>query len=329
MTRLAIRALVSSAVLLSVACFAQTAPTIASSTYPSHPIRMIVPFAPGGPTDAIARIVAQKMSERLGRQIYVENHGGAAGNVGTEMAAKAPADGYTILIAGSNFIINPSLYAKLPYDPLKDFRPVTLLCTSPNVLAVHPSVPARTVKELIALVKESPGKYSYASAGTGTTPHISGEMLRLSAGLDLVHVPFGGGGPAITSTLGGHTQIIINALPPMISPVREGGLRALAVLSGKRARALPDVPTMAEAGMPGLESDAPAGVLVRAGTPDQVVDLLHRELVAIIALPDVRGRLAALGFEPVANKPEEFAAWMRAEITSWSRVIRGANIHVE
>jgi tripartite-type tricarboxylate transporter receptor subunit TctC len=330
MMKIATRLLILlAAALAGPDCGAQTPPKGPMSAYPSRPIRIIVPFGPAGPTDVIARIIAQKMTERMGQQVYVENHGGAAGNIGMGMAAKAEADGYTILIAGSNFIINPSLFEKIPYDPFKSFAPVTLICTSPNVLAVHPSIPAKTVQELIALIKANPGKYSYASAGVGTTPHLSGELLKLSLGLDLVHVPFGGGGPAITSTVGGHTNIIINAIPPLLPHLRDGTLRALAVMSSKRVAALPDVPTMAEAGIAGQESDAPAAVLVPAGTPVEIVDRLNREIVAIVSLPDIHERLTTLGFVPVGNSPGEFSAWIKTEIARWDGVVRKAGIKLQ
>jgi tripartite-type tricarboxylate transporter receptor subunit TctC len=263
------------------------------------------------------------------QQFYVENHVGAGGNIGMGNAAHAAADGYTMVFVSTSYIVNPSLYAKLPYDPFKDFAPVTLAAISPNVLTVHPSVPAKTVKELIAEIKANPSKYSFASAGLGTTPHLSGELFKLSQGLDLVHVPFNGSAPAIQSTLAGHTPIAFTVITPVVPQVKEGKLRALAVTTPKRSPALPDVPTMAEAGLHDQEADTMQGILVPAGTPKALIDLLHSEIVKVIALSDVKERMAVLGFEPVANTPEEFAARIKAEIPKWGKVIRDANIKAE
>jgi tripartite-type tricarboxylate transporter receptor subunit TctC len=297
--------------------------------YPTRSVRMIVPFAAAGPTDVIGRIIAQKLSEDLGQQFYVENVPGGGGNTGTAQAAKSPADGYTILVVSTGFIINPSLYAKIPYDPLKDFAPVTLIAASPNVLTVAPSVPAKSVQELIALINANPGKYSFAQPGTGSTPHLSGELFKLSFGLDLVMVPFTGAGPAITSTIGGHTPIAFTALPPALASIQEGKLRGLAVLSAKRVAGLPDVPTMAEAGVPDQEADTLTGIVVPVGTPPEIVDLLHREIVKIVALPDVQEKLAALGFIAIADTPAEFAARLKSEFAKWAKVIKDAGIKVD
>jgi tripartite-type tricarboxylate transporter receptor subunit TctC len=299
-----------------------------AQAYPSRAVRIIVPVGPGGQNDTVVRLVAQKLSESLGQSYYVENQGGGSGNIGMGAAARAPADGYTVLAAGGNFVINPSLYAKIPYDPVADFTPVTLLCSSPHVLAVHPSVPAVSVKELVALAQAGPGTLSYASAGRGTPAHLAGELFRLAFDLDLTHVPFSGGGAAITSTIGGHTSMAVSAVPTAVPYVRAGNVRALAVMSAKRTPALPDVPTMAEAGRP-LEADIVTGLLVRAGTPKEIVDLLHRAVVRIMAAPDVRDRLVTLGFEPVASSPDEFAVWIRNEIAKWAKVIHDANIAVQ
>jgi tripartite-type tricarboxylate transporter receptor subunit TctC len=290
---------------------------------------VIVPFAPGGPTDTSARVIAQKLSERLGQQFYVENVGGAGGNIGMGQAAKAAHDGYTVLVAAPSYVVNPSLFDKVPYDPHKDFDAVTVAVTAPTVLTVHPSLPARTVEELIALIKANPGKFSYASPGTGTPPHLLGELFRLSLGLDLVHVPFNSGGLAIGATVAGHTPISFGALPPAVPQVKDGKVRALAVTSRMRSPALPEVPRIAEAGYPDIAADIWTAVFVPAGTARDIVAVLHRELATIVALPDVKARMAALGYEPVANSPEECAAQIKTEITTWAKVIRDAGIKVQ
>src|SRR6202140_3187766 len=251
--------------------------------YPDKSVRIIVPFAPGGPTDVVARLIASKLSERLGKQFYIENIPGAGGNAGMGQAARSAPDGYTILFVSSSYVVNPSLYPKIPYTPYKDFEPVTVAGDAPNILLVHPSVPAKTVKELIDLIKASSGKYSFASAGIGTTPHLSGELFRLSLGLDLVHVPFGGAGPALQSTVAGHTLIAFTGVPGAAAQVQAGALRALGVTSQQRNSALPDVPTMAQAGIAGQEAETLMCVLVPAATPKQVIALLYREIVAIVA----------------------------------------------
>jgi tripartite-type tricarboxylate transporter receptor subunit TctC len=305
------------------------APCGAQTGYPDKPVRIIVPFAPAGPTDVVARLIATKLSERLGRQFYVENVAGAGGNLGMGQAARAAPDGYTVLFVSSSYVVNPSLYAKVPYDPYKDFEPVTVAGDAPNILLVHPSIPAKTVKELIDLIKANPGKYTFASAGTGTTPHLSGEMFKLTLGLDLVHVPFGGAGPAIQSLAGGHTPIAFTSLPPAIPLIQDGKIRPLAVSAKKRVTVLPDVPTLAEAGLEGQEADTFQAVLVPAGTPKEIVDRLYREIKAIVALPDIKERFEVLGLDPIANTPAEFAAQIRNEIAQWAKVIKGANIKVD
>ena len=307
---------------------AQSKPADASG-YPARPVRIIVPIAPGGPADVAARLLAQKLSQSLGQQFFVENEPGGSGNLGIANAGRAAPDGYTMLLVGSNFIVNPSLFARIPYDPLRDFAPVTLMALSPNILVVHPSVPAKDVKELIALVKANPGKYNYASAGIGTTPHLSGEMFKLSQGLDLVHVPFKGSNPAVQSALAGHTPIAFAAMTPAVPFVKDGTLRALAVTTPQRSPALPDVPTLAEAGLTGQEADTTLSILVPAGTPRAVIDLLHREIKKAVAQADVMENLVALGFEPVVDTPDEFAARLRVEIPKWAKVIRDANIALE
>jgi tripartite-type tricarboxylate transporter receptor subunit TctC len=300
-----------------------------AGSYPDKPVKVIVPFAPAGPTDIVARLMAAKLSERLGRQFYVENVSGAGGNTGMGQAARAAPDGYTVLFVSSSYVVNPSLYPKIPYDPYKDFIPVTVVGDAPNILMVNPSVPANTVAELVAYIKANPGKLSYASAGTGTTPHLSGELFRLTLRLDIVHVPFSGAGPAIQSLAGGHTPMAFTSLPPAIPMIQEGKLRALAVSAATRVAALPDVPTLGEAGLPDQEADTLQAVLLPAGTPRPIVDLLWREIKAIVALPDVKERFTVLGLDPVANTPEEFAAQIRREIVKWGKVIHDANIKME
>ena len=299
-----------------------------AQSYPTRPVRIIVPFAPAGPTDVFARLLVQKLAQNLG-QLYIENQVGAGGNIGMGNAARAVPDGHTIVFVSTSFIVNPSLYAKIPYDPFKDFAPVTLAAASPNVLTVHPSIPAKDVKELIAHIKVNPGKYSFASAGLGTTPHLSGELFKLSQKLDLVHVPFNGSAPAIQSAIAGHTPIAFTVVTPAVQQVKEGKLRALAVTTPKRTSALPEVPTLAEAGLPDQEADTMQGILVPAGTPKAIIELLHREIVKVMALPDVQERMAVLGFEPVASTPEEFAARIKVEIPKWAKVIRDANIKAD
>jgi tripartite-type tricarboxylate transporter receptor subunit TctC len=300
-----------------------------NASYPSRPVRIIVPFAAGGPPDVIARLVAQKLSERWRQQVYVENLPGAGGNTGTATAARAAPDGYTLYMMSTGFMVNPSLYAKVPYDPVKDFVPVTLAATSPNVLFVHPSVPAHSVKELIGLIKTNPGTYSYAQPSTGSTPHLSGELLKLQYGLDLVTVPFNGASLAVNSTLAGHTPIAFTALPPAIANIREGNLRGLAVTAVKRSAALPDVPTMAEAGIPDQDAETINGLLSPAGTPRDIIARIHLDAVAALSQADVKERLAALGFEPAVTTPDEFGARIKTEIAKWDKVVRAAHIRIE
>src|SRR5436305_5825252 len=258
-----------------VALIVSTAAALAQS-YPNKSVRVVVGFAAGGPTDVIARIVAQKLSDSLHQQFYVENVPGAGGNTASGQVARAPADGYTIMVISTGFVVNPSLYAKVPYDPVKDFAPVTLVAASPNVVVVNPSVPAKTIPELVQLIRDNPAKYSFAGPGVGSTPHLSGELFRLAFNLDLTHVPFTGAGPAIQSTLGGHTPLAFTALPPPIAAVKDGQLRTLGLAATERAVQLPDVPTFAEQGIKDQEADTLTGILAPAGTPKEIVDLLYR-----------------------------------------------------
>jgi tripartite-type tricarboxylate transporter receptor subunit TctC len=304
-------------------------PRMASAeTYPDRPVRMIVPYAPGGPTDTITRIIAQKLSANLSKQFYVENIGGAGGNIAMGRAAKMPPDGYTLLVVNPSYVINPTLYPTTPYDFRKDFDPVTLAVATTLVITVHPSVPAQTIKELVALIKANPGKYSYASPGTGTPGHLVGETFRRSLGLDLMHIPFNSAGQAVGSTVAGHTPICFASPSPAAQQVHEGALRGLAVTSKIRSQSLPELPTTAEAGYPDVAGDNWQAVVVPAGTPKWIIALLNREIVKIVAMPEVRERLVVLGFDPVGSTPEEFATRAQAEFEKWADVIRASNIKV-
>jgi tripartite-type tricarboxylate transporter receptor subunit TctC len=300
----------------------------AAQNYPARPVRMIVSFAPGGPTDVCARLIAQKLSERLGRQFFIENVGGASGNIGTGQAAKAPPDGYTLLVPVNSHVINPMLFESVPYKE-SDFAPVVLAAGFASALSVHPAVPANSVRELIELVRANPAKYSYASAGLGTPSHLLGEQFRLTLGLDLVHVPYPGSGPATAAAVAGHTPIAVSAVASAEPQVKDNRLRALAVFSKRRARSLPELPTIKEAGYPDLDGDGWIGVMVPARTPQPIVTLLNREILAIIALPETQERLAALGLDPLGTTPEGFAEQLKLEAEKWGKVIRAANLRVK
>jgi tripartite-type tricarboxylate transporter receptor subunit TctC len=318
---------------LQVAVGAAVLPTSSrfawAQAYPARPVRMIVPFGPGGNADVFGRIIAQKLSEQMGKQFYIENISGAGGNIGVGRAALAAPDGYTILVTPPSYVINPALYDKIPYDARESFDPVTLAVSTTVVLAVHPSVPAQTVKDLIALIKTNPSKYNYATAGVGSPGHLVGEMLRQSLDLDLVHIPYNSAGLAIGSTVAGHTTICLAAPAPIVPQAKDGKLRALAVAYRTRLQALADVPTMAEAGYPDIEFDNWFGVFVPAGTPGEIITLLNRQIARSMALPDLEEHLVALGFEPVGSSPEEFATQIKIELEKWVKVIRAANIRAQ
>jgi len=275
-----------------------------AQAYPTRPVRMIVTVAPGSGPDAIARLIAQKLSENVGNQFYVENVGGAGGNIATARAAQAAPDGYTVLVAAIDYVVNPALFDKIPYDPLRSFEPVVLAGTTNVLLIVNPTLSARSAKELVALIKATPGKYSYASGnGVGSPGHLAGEQFRLSLGLDLVHVPFNGSSLAVGSVVGGHTPIGFTAPAAAVPLIKEGKLRALAGTGSQRLDALPDVPTVAEAGYPDIDVENWYGFLVPARTPKQIVTMLNREVVKIITLPEIKARFSTLGIEPVASTP--------------------------
>ena len=294
--------------------------------YPDRPVKIIVPFAAAGPTDVVARLIAQKLSEKYGHQFYIENMTGAGGNLGMGAAAKATPDGYAILFVSSSFTVNPSLYAKPPYDAEKDFAPVTKAAGSPNGLFVHPDIPARSVKELVELIRANPGKYTFASPGIGTTPHLSSELFKLTFGLDFALAPFPGGGPSIQSVVAGHTPMCFQAIPPATALIKDGKLRALAVTAATRSPALPDVPTLDELGIKDQEAETMQGELVPAGTPQPIVDLLQSEIARIIALPEVKDKLLAIGLEPSGMSQAAFAAYIKADIAKWKKVIEDAKI---
>ena len=318
-------AVAGAALVLAGASYAENAP----GGYPTHQVRIIVPYPAGGPTDVLARLVAQKLSEGLGQSFFVENLSGASGVVGTGTAANSPGDGHTILFVTNDFAVAPTVSSKVPYDPVKGFAPISIMAASPQVVVVHPSFPAKTMQELVSLAKANPTKYNYASLGVGFGQLSSERLFRLGLGLDIVRVPFQGAAPIITSTLAGHTPIAFLGLPPATVHIKEGTLRALAVTSAKRSGVFPDVPTMAEAGVRGQESELVIGAVVPAATPKPVVDLLQRQIARIVALPDVKERLDALGFTAVASTPEAYAAQIKGDIETWSKVVRDANIKVE
>ncbi len=304
-------------------------PATAQEAYPNKPVRVIVPFAPGGPSDVTARIIFAEMSKNLGKQFFIEDHAGGAANIGITLAARSAPDGYTVLLTSSSLWINPNTYAKVAYDPVKDFIPISLVATTPNSLVVHPSVPAKTVKELVDMIRAAPGKYTIANPGTGTPPHLSGELFKLATHLQTTSVPFGGGGPMIQSVVAGHTPIAFSSMPPAAPQIRAGTLRALAVTALKRSPAVPDVPTMTEAGYPGQEGDTPQGMLVPAGTPQPIVDFLYRELMKVMHTEDVRQRLITAGLEVVADTPQEFAVVIKEDGAKWGKVVKDAGIKLE
>ena len=313
--------------LVAVACL--VAGTASAQQFPSKPVRFIVAFSPGGIADTIARVVGQKMSERIGQPVVVENRSGASGNIGTEQAARAKPDGYTLLIHTIPFVANASLYERMPYDPLRDFAPVSLLCASPAVLIAHPSLPAKSVAELLALAKAKPGALNYSAAGAGTNPHMAGELFNMLGGVDIVAVQYKGGGPALVAVLAGEVPITFQNISEAVPHVRSGKLRALGVTSAKRAAALPDVPTIAEAGVPGYEFTTWHGVLAPRATPPRIVDLLSAKLAQVLRSPEVAPRFAQMGLDIIASSPAEFSAHLRKELDKWGKLVRERHIKVE
>jgi tripartite-type tricarboxylate transporter receptor subunit TctC len=313
------------AVVAAILVFGSTG-GVQAADYPDHPVRVIVPFPPGGSTDIAGRIVVQKLTERFHQPFFIENISGAGGNIGMATAARAPNDGYTILLASSTIVVNPNLYRTMPFDAEKHFIPVTKVGASPNSWAVNNEFPAKTMKELIDLVKANPGKYSVASPGNGTTPSLAIEMLKQAFGLNFITVPFAGGGPMAQSLLGGFTPISCNALATTASFIQAGKIRALAVTSKQRLQTLPDVPTLGELGIKDEESETMAGVFVPAGTPLPIVDLLQKEIAAIVRMPDVKKRLLDAATIPDGDSSADFAAYVKSQIAKWKRVIETGKI---
>jgi tripartite-type tricarboxylate transporter receptor subunit TctC len=312
--------------LLLVALAIALASSLRAGGYPDHSVKVIVPFPPGGATDIVGRIVLQKLSERLGQQFFIENIAGAGGNIGMTAAARAPHDGYTVLLASSSIVVNPSLYKSIPFEVEKDFIPVTKVGASPNSWEVNAQFPAKTMQELVALMKANPGKYSVASPGAGTTPSLAIEMLKQALGVSFVTVPFAGGGPLAQSLLGGFTPISCNAISTTMALVQAGKVRALALTSTQRLETLPDVPTLNELGIKDQESETMAGVFVPAGTPQDIVNLLQKEIATIVHMPDIKRRLLEAATIPDGDSSADFAVYIRNEIPKWKQVIEAGNI---
>jgi tripartite-type tricarboxylate transporter receptor subunit TctC len=301
----------------------------AQEAYPARPIRFILPFPPGGGTDILGRIISERLSASLGQPVVIENRGGAGGNVGAEAAAKSAPDGYTIVLVAPSLAISPSLYSKLNYDPVKDFAPVSLVATVPNVMITHPSVPARTLAEFIALAKTKPGRMNFGSGGNGTSNHLAGELFNIVAGVKLVHVPYKGVNLAMNDVLSGEVQLVVIGVPAASPHIKAGKLRALALIAPRRSPAIPEVPTVAEAGLPGFEVTTWYGVLAPAGTPRPIVTRLNAELVRIMHAPELKERLAALATDPATGTPEEFADYIKREIEKWGEVVRQAGLKAD
>jgi len=304
-----------------------------SEPYPSHPIKLVVAFPPGGSVDAVARVVGPPLAASLAQPVVIENRSGASGNIGTELVARAKPDGYTLIIHTIPFVANASLYERMPYDPIRDFAPISLLCSSPAVLIVHPSVPARSVAELLALARSKPGQLNYSAAGPGTNPHIAGELFNMLGHVDIVAVQYKGGGPALVAVLGGEVGITFQNISEAVPHVSSGRLRALAQTGAKRAPALPDLPTVAEAGaesgLSGYEFSTWHGVLAPKGTPAEIVALLNTKLVAVLHSADVSARFAQMGLEVIASTPADFSAHLKKELDKWGAVVRERHMRVE
>ena len=314
-------------VLVGAAAIA--APVMAQQNYPAKTVRMILPFAPGGPSDIIGRTLAGKLTEQLGQPVVVDNRAGAGGNLGMELGAKAPADGYTITLTSPTMAISPSLYKKLAFDPQKDFAPISMVANIPNIMVVHLSVPAKTLKEFIQLARTSPGKLNFGSSGAGSTTHLSSEILSSLAGLKMVHVPYKGQGLALVGLLSGQVDMMILAVPSVLPMIQSNKVRAIAALSAKRLATVPQVPTTGESGVNNFEVSVWFGMLAPAATPRDIVNRLNQELAKALASPDIRERFASGGIEPLTSTPEQFAAFARAEAVRYAKVIKDANISID
>ena len=311
------------------ACIALTAPAVAQ-TYPGKPVRLVVPFPPGGSLDFAGRLIAQKLTEMWGQPVVVENKPGAGGNIGADLVAKAPADGYTILLGAlSTHAVNPSLYAKMPYDAAKDFAPITLIAETPNVLVVNSNSPVQNVKEFIAYTKANPGKLSFGSGSNGSAGHLAGELYKVETGTDAVHIPYKGGAPATQALMAGDTQFMFDNLANAMAQVKGGKLRALAVTTAKRSALAPELPTMAEAGLPGFDISTWYGLFAPTGTPPAIVAKWNADVTRILNMPDVRARFVADGAEPAPNSPEQFAQFIAAELTKYARIVKVSGAKVD
>jgi tripartite-type tricarboxylate transporter receptor subunit TctC len=320
----------TAAVLIAATGLVQSAPASAATPeYPTRSIRLIVPFAPGGSNDIMARLIGQHFSESMGQAVIVDNRPGAGGIIGTDAAAKSPPDGYTLLMMSVTLAVNPSLRLNLPYDTHRDLLPITLVASAPLMLVVHPSMPAKSVKELIAYAKANPGKLNFASGGPGTTPHLAGELLKSMAGIDMTHVPYKGGGPALTDLVAGQIQLMLENIPSTLPHVKADRLRALAVTGLTRSALVPHLPTLDEAGLKGYEIVGWNGLFAPAGTPQNVVARIHAETVKGLAKPEVKERLATLGAEGVGSSPAEFAKFFAAEISKWAAAVKQAGLKPE
>ena len=315
--------------LATAGMLAASVSSVVAQSYPDRPLRLIVPYAPGGGTDLTSRLIAQRLTESLKQQVIVDNRAGGAGNIGSEIAARSAPDGYTLLMAGISFSINVSIFPKLNYDPVKDFDPVSLVATVPLVVVVHPSVPATSIRELIALAKAKPGTLNYASGGTGTANHIAGELFKYMTSTDIVHVPYKGGGPALADVVGGQVQLLFNTMTSTVGFMNSGKLRALAVTGKQRSPSVPNLPTVAEAGVPGYDVGAWFGVVAPKGTPRPLVTQINGEIVRITRLPEAREQFVAQGAEAVGSTPEEFSRHLRKEIDKWAKVAKAAKMRTD